>query len=139
MCHVISTLYDDITNIDSETFQYQLQVLLAIAKARPVNLAQLADSTFITKALLASKANIAIQELSSGRKEAGEASVQVSDDQGDQATEGATTAKPVASAQLATADVHADFISQMTSVFWKMYHQRPFSVAVAPIAPQGHC
>lgn len=114
--------------------------MLAIAKARPVNLAQLADSTFIAKALLASKAKIAIEELSSDRKEAGEASVQVSDEQDDQAAaEEATTAKPVASAQLATADVHTDFISQMTSMFWKMYHQRPFSVAVAPIAPQGHC
>ena len=115
--------------------------MLAIAKARPLNLAQLADSTFITKVLLASKAKIAIEELSSDRKEAGEASVQVSedqDDQADQAAEEATTAaKPVASAQLATVDVHADFISQMTNVFWKMYHQRPFSIVVAPIAPQG--
>ena len=114
--------------------------MLAIAKARPLNLAQLADSTFITKALLASKAKIAIEELSSDRKEAGEASVQVSEDQddkADQAAEEATTAKPVASAQLASVDVHADFISQMTNVFWKMYHQRPFSVVVAPIAPQG--
>ena len=108
-----------------------------------MNLAQLADSTFITKALLANKARIAITELSSERKEAGEASVQVSsdqdDDQDDKAEEEATTAKPVASAQLATVDVHVDFISQMTSMFWQMYHQRPFSTTVAPIAPQGLC
>ena len=141
MCHVINTLYDDISSIDSETFQYQLQVLLAIAKARPMNLAQLADSTFITQALLANKARIPITELSSERKEASEASVQATsdqdDDQDDKAVEEASTAKPVASAQLATVDVHVDFISQMTSVFWQMYHQRPFSTTVAPIAPQG--
>ena len=143
---MINTLYDDIGTIDSETFQYQLQVLLAIAKARPMNLAQLADSTFIAKALLANKAGIAIKELSSERKEAGEASVQVSsdqdddqDDQNDKSVEEATTAKPVASAELATTEVHVDFISQMTSMFWQMYHQRPFSTTVAPIAPQGLC
>ena len=116
-----------------------MQVLLAIAKARPINLAQLADSTFIAKALLAGQTKIAIEALSSDRKEAGEALVKASDDQDDQATEEATTAKPVASAQLATADVHIDFISQMTSRFWQMYHQRPFSLAIAPIAPQGIC
>ena len=105
-----------------------------------MNLAQLADSTFITKALLASKAKISIEELSSDRKEAGEASVQASDGQDDdQVAEEATTAKPVASAQLATADVHVDFISQMTNMFWQMYHQRPFSPTIAPIAPQGVC
>lgn len=106
-----------------------------------MNLAQLADSTFITKALLANKSRIPIKELPSERKEASEASVQVTsdqdDDQDDKAGEEATTAKPVASAQLATVDGHVDFISQMTSMFWQMYRQRPFSTTVAPIAPQG--
>lgn len=139
MCHVINTLYNDASNIDSETFQYQLQVLLAIAKARPMNLAQLADSTFIAKALLAGEAKIAIAALSTDRKEASEALIKPSDgDQdNDQTTEEATVAKPVASAQLATTDVQVDFISQMTNSFWQMYHQRPFSPAIAPIAPQG--
>ena len=102
-----------------------------------MNLAQLVDSTFISKAILACKAKIAIEELCSDRREAGEASVQVSSDQEDEAEEEATTAKPVASAELATADVHVDFISQMTNMFWQMYRQRPFSTTIAPIAPQG--
>ena len=108
-------------------------MLLAIAKARPTNLAQLADTSFISKTLLTSKAKVTIEKLPSDHKETSEASVKASGDQDDQDT----TAKPVASAELATVDVHVDFISQMTSRFWQMYHQRPFSSAIAPIAPQG--
>ena len=139
---MINTLYDDINAIDSETFQYQLQILLAIAKARPMNLAQLADSSFIVKALLASKTKLAIEELSSDSTEVAETKcVQVSSDQEDdednKAVEEATAAKPLASAQLASVEVQVDFISQMANMFWKMYHQRPFNAAVAPIAPQG--
>ena len=99
--------------------------MLAIAKARPTNLAQLADSSFIANALPPKKLN--------GDDQVAETNEEAEDSTSEECV------KPVASAQLAEADVQVDFISQMTSSFWKMYKQRPFSPVIAPVAPEGLC
>jgi len=107
--------------------------LLAIAKARPTNLAQLADSNFIANALLSSKAKI----MPPKKPDSDEQAAEPKEEAKDSTSEENAKAKPVASAQLAEADVQVDFISQMTSSFWKMYKQRPFSPVIAPVAPEG--
>ena len=109
--------------------------MLAIAKARPTNLAQLADSSFIANALLASKTKILPPKKLDGDDQVTETKEEAEDS----TSEESVKAKPVASAQLAEADVQVDFISQMTSSFWKMYKQRPFSPVIAPVAPEGLC
>ena len=107
--------------------------MLAIAKARPTNLAQLADSSFIANALLTSKTKIIPPKKLNGDDQVAETNEEAEDSTSEECV------KPVASAQLAEADVQVDFISQMTSSFWKMYKQRPFSPVIAPVAPEGLC
>ena len=105
--------------------------MLAIAKARPTNLAKLADTDFIANALLATKTKITLPpKIADGDAKEEESKDSTSD-------ENAEPKVVAASAKLAEADVQVDFISQMTSSFWKMYKQRPFSPVIAPVAPEG--